>query len=71
MGLSKYNCGMKPKKRGPGRPKKGPTVRMSVDIKPEIRAKVDELMIKNSWTLNVTVEKIIEGYFAQQNQSQS
>lgn len=44
---------------------------MSVDIKPEIRAKVDELMIKNSWTLNVTVEKIIEGYFSQQNQSQS
>lgn len=53
----------KAEKRGRGRPSKGQTARLSVDINPTLRAKVDELKSKNRWTLNVTLETIIESYF--------
>ena len=55
--------GFMSEKRGPGRPAKPDTSRLSVDIKPALRAKVDQLRESNRWTLNVTVETIIEAYF--------
>lgn len=54
---------MKPKKKGRGRPPKGPTVRLSTDIRPDLRDMVDAMKAKTKWTLAVTVETILEDYF--------
>ncbi|MFO0937862.1 MAG: hypothetical protein U0798_15265 [Gemmataceae bacterium] len=67
--ISSYISGMKPTKpstanRGRGRPKQADKVRLSVDISPECRKKVDDFTAEKQWLLNVAVENIIEGYFA-------
>lgn len=66
----RYISSMKPKKSGPGRPSTGPKKRLSVDIRPELRAMVDEFKRQQKYTLNVAVEVILESYFAtHRNQS--
>ena len=59
-----YISSMKNKKPGPGRPAGEPKKRLSVDIRPELRAMVVEFKGQRRVLLNTAVEMILEEFFA-------
>lgn len=49
--------------RKPGRPKGDKLANLHVDIRPELRKKINEYKAKNRWTLRAAVESILETFF--------
>lgn len=54
---------MKKQTRWRGRPPGGPIKKLNVEIRPELREKLDTYSKKNKWTIRTAVETIFETFF--------